>query len=357
MSYIPGKMRKITHLAALLVLNFLFNPHLASAAHTGPSLKAVTFNVFAGAREMNFERLARQIEEVRALDADIIALQETFDRRVKAAYRNAFPDYYIFESGEVPVPTRWSYRALNWSHKALELVTKVTGLARWSQGSRHMFDGDTYGLMILVKKDKGTVQLDTQHVERFDVQAGRGILKLLEAVKPKGFLWIEYVVDGIPLLVVNSHLSNGVENYRRAGQLAQLAESLEARTNANAGIQQPVLFLVDANANGSEPEMQWLHDGKFVDTYLVAHPDLRSVPGEGITWDDANPLAQTGNLREPPQRVDYISVIHGDHHHFEVMSSDVMLNTQGNFVSDHNAVVTQVELKNICSDLLEASNR
>lgn len=316
------------------------------------TIKVVTFNVFAGKREMDLERLARQIPSVRALDADVIALQEVYDLRVKAAYREAFPDYDIIESGKLPVPTRWSYRALDWSHKGLEWVSKLTGLARWSKGSRHIFDGDTYGLMILVKKDRGTVLRDTQYSERYDIQAGRGILTLLEAVKPKAYLWIEAEIDGIPLLIVNTHLSNGVQNHRRAGQLAQLADGLESRRTHNNGIRKPTLFLADTNADAREPEIEWWHTF-FRDTFSAIHPDENTAPRGGITWDEANPLAQTGNLREPSQRLDFVSVQDGDHFHFQVETSEVVFNTDGDYISDHNGVATKLKVASRCSSLLE----
>ena len=339
--------RTITPPTALLLYFFSILVGLTATsapvnAATPTPLKILTLNVFAGKREMDFERLSRQISAVRAINADIIALQETYDDRVIEAYRKAFPDYHHFVTGHVPVPTRWSYRALDWTHKALELLSSLTGVARWSRGSRQIFNGDTYGLMILLKNERGTVHAQTQYSERFDVQAGRGLLKLLEAVKPKALQWIQYEVDGVPLLVVNTHLSNGVENTRRAGQHAQLAESLEKRAQEDSGFRQPVLFLADANADESEPEIQWWHT-QFKDT----------APQGGVTWDDQNPLAQTGNLKEPPQRLDYISTRDSAYHRIEAVNTKTVFNTHGNYISDHNGVVAEVTI-HLCQTLLES---
>jgi endonuclease/exonuclease/phosphatase family metal-dependent hydrolase len=331
----------LARICAVYALSILVAIGVCSADNA--RVRVLTLNVFAGKQEMDFARLARQIDAVKDLDPDIIALQELYDERAKAMYREAFPQFHALESGNTPAPPKFSQKLVGLVQGSFELANKAFKVAPWVKGSRALLEGDTHGLMLLTNGKKGAIRAETKLVKRYEIQAAPSpATRLFESVKPKGFILVEYELGGVRILIVNTHLSNGVRNERRIGQLAELAEEIMHRDLNDPRGACPVIFCGDTNADGREPEMQWWHtEAGFYDTYVARNPDLGAAPRRGMTWDNANPLTR-GNLTEPDQRVDFISARPNAEHAFEILESKIVLDE--NPVSDHYGVMTDLRL-------------
>ncbi|MEW6058362.1 MAG: endonuclease/exonuclease/phosphatase family protein [Bdellovibrionota bacterium] len=322
----------------------------------GLVFRVLTLNIFAGKLEMDFERLERQIQAIRALELpDVIALQEVFDERVKERYREAFPEYELIDSGKSQPHSMTSYRLYLVAQGVLQTSNRAFGVAQWINGLREIFEGDTHGLTLLIKKQSGLVMPETKLVEKFEVQAApTRPLKALESIKPKGFSMVELEIEGSRILLANTHLSNGVTNPRRIHQLKQIVKEIKRRDQAR-GFSCPAIFCGDTNADGKQPEMKWLHgEAGFIDSYVVANPDLEKAPHKGNTWDNKNALTQ-GNLKEPDQRVDYVSIRPGERHEVEVLSSKLVFDAKP--VSDHYGVLTEFRILPKCERLLVRRER
>jgi len=327
-----------------------------SGVHAAPSSKSnvrvLTLNIFAGKTGMDFDRLKRQIDAVQNLDADIIALQEVFDDKARALYEQSFSDFDIFATGKTEAAESLSAKFFNVVQGSVDLARKAFKVAPWAEGSRGFLNGDSHGLVLLFKKSKGKAQPHTKYIKIFDVQAAPDrATRLLEALKPKAFIWVEYEVNGVRLLVVNTHMSNGVSNPRRIEQIRQVAAEIALRDIENPTKACPAVFCGDTNADGSEPEMLWLREeAGFKDTFLEINPDIDTNPGHGATWNNVNPLTNQGHLIEPDQRVDYVAIRPGAKHTFEILNSKLVLNQDP--VSDHYGVMTDLRVVPHCEKIL-----
>ena len=260
--------------AVTLIALALLSPSLASAEM--PKLKVLTLSIFTGTTHVDFSRIYTQIYDVRKLDADVVCLQEAYDNRVIALYRDFLGDYNAHAVGV----------------NSNSLTTAIISGLPLTSGMRAVQEGNILGLSILVKKRLQAAADRFPKAGIFSVQASSSTLtKLAENVKPKGYLATRLEADGFSAVVVNTHLSNGVENALRLRQVQELALEIDGGDIGNPHGSYPVILCADTNADGRQPEMKWLRErAGYVDTYFVENPDLGRAPHGGATWDDANPL-------------------------------------------------------------------
>lgn len=283
----------------------------------------LTLNIFAGAPEMDFDRLHQQIEEVHKLDPDIICLQEVFDSSVREAYQSAFSTHEVFAK-EIFRPS-W-----------FRLLIRLLPLSR---GIKNILLGDSLGLVTLVRKSKFEA-LEFQ-ARPFTAQVSHrwSLPRLLEISHPRGFSLLKIIANDrstdaqsrsksgfesetdSELCVVNALLSNGVQNPRRKIQLEEILTVLPKS--------HPTVVCIDANSHEDQPEMKWfIHQQGFEDTFR------NSQTSPGYTWSSTNPLT-AGFLKEPDQRVDYVFA-----KGLQAKSSQCVFD-HAPFVSDHFGVFSE----------------
>ncbi len=308
------------------------------------TLRVLTLNIFAGTREMDFDRLERQMRAVRSLNPDIVCLQEVYDHRVRARYQSEFGDFSFY----------------GYDHDSpSSLLRGMAGLAANTKGEKALVYGyETDALLLLnnhrgisfpESKDARTLPNMSPEADSFSVRntiLSWGV-SALETLKPKGYVSVRYQVDGVDLTVANMRLTNGVHNPKRIHQVQAVVaglfhnEDMEKPVSRNYA---PIILCGDTNSDGNEPDMRWMRTkAGFHDTFLEVNPDPGRTPHRGMTWSIDNTLSHNGNLSEPDQRVDYILYVSGDEYTFKTLESRIVLD-ETPFVSDHFAVLTELQL-------------
>jgi endonuclease/exonuclease/phosphatase family metal-dependent hydrolase len=315
-------------LCALSILAFAWDSP-SKAGEIG-RVRVLTLNIFAGTREMDFERLDRQLKAVRALGADVICLQEVYDHRVRAIYQIEFNGFdYLGHDRDTPFlsPSRW---LLDWT---------------LSPGEREIVLGFETDSALLLDTRKWQVSPGTKRSVTLPnaAPAVDSSLKLaisvLESLKPKGYVSVRSRIHGAWVRVANMRLTNGVDNPNRMLQVRQVVADLERTRGSD-----PVILCGDTNSDADNADMRWLRgEAGFHDSFLEANPDPSLTPHRGSTWSSDNDLTFAGNLREPDQRVDYVYYLPGRDVTFETESSRIVLD-EAPFVSDHFGVLTELKL-------------
>ena len=293
-----------------------------------PVLRVLSLNIFAGKKEMDFNRLKSQLAAVHQLNPDIVCLQEVYDNRVREAYAKDFPSFSSAYYGyDTPPDTNY------------EIATHLTE----TPGMEEVLNGNHLGIVTLFNEKKGKLNRDWLTPRIFAAQVSDGWLAgFFESLKPKGFVSARYTVGGVTIDVVNTHMSNGVHNPDRMKQVSELTNHLTYGDLVHPKNFNPVILCGDTNADGEEPEMRAMRAFGFIDSFLGANPNPQDTTYGGMTWDDANPNTR-GNLEEPDQRVDYVGFFPGTENTFEVLSSKIVLD-EAPHVSDHYGVLSELKL-------------
>ncbi|HTL13357.1 MAG TPA: endonuclease/exonuclease/phosphatase family protein [Bdellovibrionota bacterium] len=315
----------------------------SSSAMAGEgTLRVLTLNVFAGTREMDFDRLDRQMKAVRELQPDVVCLQEVYDHRVRTRYHAAFSDFGIYGDDHDTDPS---------------FLLVAAELAASTAGEKAIAHGYRTDEVLLLNNQRGQSFPDSKIVHTFpneapDSKDAGGTLmswgvSALESLKPKGYVSVRYQVDGVDVTVASMRLTNGVHNPKRAIQVKELIGRLfhtEDTENPRSFNFAPIILCGDTNADGEEPEMRWMREkAGFHDTYLEGNPDREHAPHAGMTWSADNDLTHNGNLTEPDQRVDYVLFAPGDEYTFETIGSRIVFD-EAPLVSDHFGVLTELRL-------------
>ena len=195
--------------------------------------------------------------------ADIVALQEVYDRRHRRFLANAVKDTYPYAYG---VGDRWS-----------------------------MFSN---GLMVL---------------SRHPIVSGRyapapGFHLLERAISRKGYLCVEIDVPDIGhLRLINVHLTvsgmffpsvERVDNERRRDEIAHLVHLADGSD--------PAILVGDFNCSPDVHADHYRHitDAGYVDAFVAS-----GETGDGFTWDVNNALNRNGPYKNSPsQRIDHVFV-------------------------------------------------
>ena len=95
---------------------------------------------------------------------------------------------------------------------------------------REILEGDTLGLMILVKKSKFSVDVSSEVAHMFQNQAfGNSFVGLFEwCFKPRGFISVRVQMkeSDRTILIVNTHLNVGLGNSKRLSQIKELKDEI-----------------------------------------------------------------------------------------------------------------------------------
>jgi endonuclease/exonuclease/phosphatase family metal-dependent hydrolase len=273
---------------------------LSCAPAVAESLRLVTFNMLHGGitlrqtdGERLEERLAMTIDGLRALDADVIALQEASAGPARGDVTARIAAALGYDHVRAPAGYRWIGR-----------------MAAWATG----FDEGPALLTRLPILATETIDV-TACGEWYGRTAACAVLQT-----PTG-----------PLRVCSTHVSGN------ACQLADLGETLAARRDAR-----PLVLMGDLNSTPDSPGLRSLIDRLgLVDAFGVANPD---APGLTVYQPVREPA------RMARRRVDYVLVA-GASGPPRVRASRIVLDTPGTggdgrplWPSDHYGVVADVEL-------------
>ena len=268
-------------------------------------LRLVTFNLLHGGPLASFtgddadleRRLALTIAELRALDPDVIALQESpVTRRrgdVAARMAGALGLHHV----SAPATDRvFQLRALGW------LVTRVLGFVE--------------GPAIL---------------SRFPIQASEvhELPRCRRWLDPRVALRADVDTPAGQLAVFSTHTSRDDCQTRRVAELARAAPG-------------SVVVMGDLNTAEGMPALDAFRDHGFVDLFRVANPEARGA----TVWQ---------RIREPAstvfRRVDYVLLRTGADQRADVVASRVVLDSPGRdaagavlWPSDHYGVLADVRL-------------
>jgi endonuclease/exonuclease/phosphatase family metal-dependent hydrolase len=210
-------------------------------------------------------RLAAAPSQLLSTGADIIALQEVYDRRHRHYITEALRDAYPHAAG---VGDRWS-----------------------------LFSN---GLMVLSRYPIAE--------QSYSVAPG---FKFHERrVSKKGYLQVEFVVPGIGRIrIINVHLTvsgmffpsvERVDAHRRHEEIEHLLQL------AGIGTNMPAILLGDFNCSPHVHGDHYRHilDAGYVDSFVASE-----ASGDGYTWDAKNNLNCSGPYKDSPsQRIDHVLV-------------------------------------------------
>jgi len=247
------------------------------------------------------------------------------------------------------------------SHSILYFILSLCNLPR----IRDLLEGDTLGLMTLVKRDSSKLRVKPESIVRhvYDYQAFKlSWTSIFEwCFKPKGYLSLEVELlnEGTKtaaatattmVLIVNTHLSIGLNNTRRIHQVRELKREVFKKSH---GGRITAVLCGDKNADHAEPEMHYLRSRGFIDSYLQYYGgNLNLAPKNGATWDNENPLTM-GFLVEPNQRLDYVFVkpaltsTGSQQSDVQIENSQLCMN-EAPFLSDHFGVMTTMNIGSCC---------
>jgi endonuclease/exonuclease/phosphatase family metal-dependent hydrolase len=268
-------------------------------------LRLVTFNLLHGGPWSGFTgddqhleaRLAMMVDELRALQPDVVALQESPVTRwrgdVAARLAGALGLRYVHaRATERVVPPRLLGRLIVWG---LGFVEGPAILSRFPITASEVHD--------LPRCQRW---LDPRVALRADLQTPGG-----------------------PLTVFSTHVSRDDCQTRRVAELARMSG-------------QPAVVMGDLNVGETAPVLGAFLDHGFVDLFRVANPD---APGLTV-WQRIDAPASTVF-----RRVDYVLLRAGEGVSAEVVASRLVLNTprpraEGGVLwpSDHYGVFVEVAL-------------
>jgi endonuclease/exonuclease/phosphatase family metal-dependent hydrolase len=283
-------VKKLATLLAALALTLTGATTAVAERHPPPvSLRVATYNIHAGACHDNVFDLDRTEATLRALDADVIGLQE--------------------------VDVHWSARS-QWR----DLITELAKRLRMRAGFAPIYDLDPlepgqprrkYGLAVLSKRPILSVR--NHELTRLSTQDPNAEPELMP-----GFLEAVIQARGARLHLYVTHL-----DYRPDPTLRQIevAETLEILADDPPGAKQ--ILVGDFNAPPEAPELAGLWP-RLTDAWAVAGS------GEGRTYPTVNPT----------KRIDYITVSDGiDVRHAAVPADPALL-----AASDHRPVLADLAL-------------
>ena len=289
----------------LLLVLLLAAPPAAAWAEDRP-LRLVTFNLLHGGPWAAFTgdddeleaRLALTIAELRALDPDVVALQESpvTRRRGDVAARVAGA------LGLAHVSAPATDRVVPWRLLG-RLVTAALGF------------------------EEGPAILSRYPIVASEVH---DLPRCRRWLDPRVALRAEVRTPAGVLTVVSTHTSRDDCQTRRVAELAAEA----------AG---PVVVMGDLNTAEDTPALAAFLERGFVDLYRAANPDTRGA----TVWQRIRQAAPTVF-----RRVDYVLLRVGDGRPPDVTASRVVLNTPGRskdggvlWPSDHYGVLAEVRLR------------
>ena len=248
-------------------------------------------------------------------------------------------------------------RVLEWGHQHT-----LGRIFPYSQNTREFLDGDQYGLLILLKKNRFQIPENGAASFRFVVQGSPRFTgaHLLNLAKPRGSLIVRAMLDGqLPIVVANTHLSLGAATYLKFLEMREFASHLAELTGLGERVRAPTLIGVDTNSEHHTPEMQWLFSNTdLVDLYHHFHPNLEEMPHRGSTWNPENPYTQVGfTADEPAQRLDFHLFAPGQYQdtpfvNYQIISSDIVFDRSDSIISDHYGVFSKLRLQPSCAALL-----
>ncbi len=258
-------------------------------------MKVVTFNTLVGFLSPFMQqglyplhrRIAKQVEYLRAIDADVICLQEIFSLEDAAVFEANFPDYHCFKS-EPMERTNASFKYLLMV-ALLALIpsmfgAKIVQLVMWPRSSPLWFLivlllgvflgvtvlrrtpiesvslGYKAGLMTLVRKDKLTI-VNAQYRD-MSREAQKG--DTFNIINPRGLLMVDLLDENSqPVRIINVHLNR----YYSRGRMSQIEDILRY-------VEPSTVVAGDFNAWPNSPEINRLKES-----------GLTPTQEDGVSWN------------------------------------------------------------------------
>ena len=268
-------------------------------------LRVVTYNVLHGGLRAGLlmdpshleTRMEMAIAELKALDADIIALQEASQSRL------------------ADVPGRMA-AALGYHHVYAPATDHVIGLGIL----------DTLAMGIVGFKEGSAI------LSRYPIAASHvyDLPHCRKWLDPRILLRTEITTPWGPLQIFSTHIS------RDACQIDRISEIVRANRN-----DRPLLLMGDFNTTEDSPALTPLRDG-VVDVFRYANPKDRGL----TVWQRIEEVQPTVF-----RRVDYIFLIQGTESAGQVRSSRLVLNKPGKlpdgttlWPSDHYGVLAEIDI-------------
>jgi endonuclease/exonuclease/phosphatase family metal-dependent hydrolase len=270
------------------------------------NLRCVTLNLW-GAEPPLEARMRLALDGLRALDADVVALQEVREIR-----------------GRLPNQAATLGQELGLAHVFAPAVVSAEG---------------EYGLALLSRfaiADAAPTRLP--HPEAGDDR----ILLSARLTTPVGDVWAH-----------STHLDYRLDHGKqREDQVMAIHDVVAAK--AAPGPQLPQILMGDFNATPDADEIRWLTGMTTLGGRRVLYQDAwaRTHPaepgGQGWTWASANPFTRRLAFLHPDRRIDYIFVtpMRSDGRG-TIRSCRVVLDTpgaDGNHASDHYGVLAEIQV-------------
>jgi endonuclease/exonuclease/phosphatase family metal-dependent hydrolase len=270
-------------------------------------LRVVTFNLLHGGPWSSFtgddlqleRRLAMVIEDLRGLDPDLVALQEsTITRR----------------RGDIAARIAQALGLAHVHARATERVFTPRLLGRLIVGALGFVEGPAI-------------------LSRFPITASEvhDLPRCRHWIDPRVALRADVAAPGGPLAVFSTHTSRDDCQTRRVAELARQVPG-----------GRPAIVMGDLNTGETAPGLAAFRDHGFVDAFRATHP---TTPGPTV-WQRIDAAASTVQ-----RRVDYVFVRSGPAAEAGVVSARVVLNTprpqaEGGVLwpSDHYGVFAEVSL-------------
>jgi endonuclease/exonuclease/phosphatase family metal-dependent hydrolase len=301
----PGAGGHVPRLSRVLLVAVMIAVPAATDAEERP-LRLVTFNLLHGGPWSSFTgddheleaRLGMTIEQLRALEPDLVALQESSvtRRRGDVAARIA--------------------AALGLVHVHARATERVFGM--------RLLDRMVVSALGFVAGPAILSRFPITSVEIVDLPRCR------RRIDPRVSLRADVQTPVGPLTVFSTHTARDDCQTRRVAELA-LAEN-----------GRPTLVMGDLNTDETSPVLAAFRDHGFVDLFRAANP---TAPGHTV-WQRIDALAPT-----VARRVDYVFLRPGGGGEADVVSSRVVLNTPRSreasgvlWPSDHYGVFVEVRL-------------
>ena len=304
--------KSIIRIAGLLLacLGFVFAASDLRAAETSPvTVKVMTFNIWLGGDQVNFNKV---IEAIRAADADIVCLQEPNGNtaRIAAAlgWNYAVPSRHVIARVPIFAPPSATKGA---DGNDLSLVYAEVEPGRFVAISNVHLPSDPYGPYELRDKKSAAEVLELETSTR------------LPAIEPYIAPSAALAKGGTPVVITGDFNSPSPLDWT------------PAMAKRWPQVKEPIIW----------PAAKALLDAGFTDTYRAAHPDPAAKPG--ITWSYGYPYPHIDE-NEQQDRIDLMmalgavktvkSEILGDP---KMPDTDIPVTP---WPSDHRAVVSTLEI-------------
>jgi endonuclease/exonuclease/phosphatase family metal-dependent hydrolase len=290
----------------VLVSCLVVAPAAATTADDRP-LRVVTFNLLHGGPWSGItgddddleRRLGLIVAQLRALEPDVVALQESPVSR----WRGDVAARLAGALGFVHVHARATERVFPWRL-----------LGRLVMGALGFVEGPAI-------------------LSRFPIVSSQvhELPRCVHRLDPRVALRADVATPAGLLTVYSAHTSRDDCQTRRVAELVRAQQG-----------PQPALLLGDLNTGESAPALRELLDGGFVDLFREANPDARGATAR----QDVRAPASTVQ-----RRIDYVLLLPGREVEASVVSSRVVLNTPGRrddgqplWPSDHYGVFAEIRL-------------